>query len=222
MTTLLLPAETISTTEKTKYTVIWLHGLGADGNDFVPIVPELKLPKTTGVKFIFPHAPVRPVTLNNGMQMRAWFDMTSLDKADNTKIEDIMTTVGWINQIIEEEIKTGIPAKNILLAGFSQGGVIALFAGLLYPERLAGIMALSTYLPFDEKLLQKVTSNKQGLAVFTAHGINDPVIPLAGWESYVPKLEAKGFNVEAHSYAMEHSVCAEEVNDISKWLLQVL
>lgn len=219
----ILPSEIVSTSEKTEYCVIWMHGLGADGNDFVSLVPELKLPDNLGVKFIFPHAPVRPITLNNGYEMRAWFDMFSLDRANNAKEEDILTTVSWINTIIDNEIESGTTASKIILAGFSQGGVIALQAGLRYPKKLAGIMALSTYMPFDESLLSNQNIQKQaGLPVFAAHGISDPVIPLISWEDYVPKLEEKRFTVEAHSYAMEHSVSLEEIQDISVWLQKVL
>lgn len=219
----ILPSEIVTTSDNTEFTVIWMHGLGADGNDFVPIIPELKLPASLGVKFIFPHAPVRPITLNNGFEMRAWFDMFSLDRADNAKEDDILASVTWINTIIENEINNGTPAEKILLAGFSQGGVIALQAGLRYPNKLAGIMALSTYIPFDKNLLEnKNIDHQAGLNIFAAHGINDPVIPVMSWKDYVPKLETKGFVVDSHSYPMEHSVSLEEINDISAWLQKVL
>ena len=211
-----LPAEIIKTSDQTEFSVIWLHGLGADGHDFVSIIPELKLPQSLGIKFIFPHAPVRPVTLNGGMQMRAWYDLLSLDR-DKTAIEDdILATVEWINQLIETEIESGVPPEKILLAGFSQGGVIALHTGLRYPKKIAGIMALSTYIPFDANLLEHKTQS--GLPIFAAHGQYDPVIPFASWQGYVPKLVASGFKVEAHDYPMEHSLCLEEINDISNWL----
>ena len=218
----LLPFEIVKTAEKTDYTIIWLHGLGADGNDFVPLVPELKLPKSLAIKFIFPHAPVRPITLNNGYEMRAWFDMFSLDRSNNTDENDLLTTVGWINLFIDQEIESGTASTKILLAGFSQGGVIAFHAGLRYPKKLAGVMALSTYIPFDENLMQQASPEQKGLSIFAAHGMQDPVIPVASWQDYVPKLEQQDFNVEAHSYAMEHSLCAEEIKDISDWLQRVL
>ena len=219
-----LPFELVntSTDDTSEFTVIWLHGLGADGNDFVPLIPELNLPESLSIKFIFPHAPVRPITLNNGYKMRAWFDVFSLDRANNAKEDDILTTVGWINQLIDAEIESGKKAEKILLAGFSQGGVIALQAGLRYPKRLAGIMALSTYIPFDESLLAQSNPHNKDLAIFAAHGLADPVIPVASWQDYVPKLEAAGFDVEAHSYPMEHSLCAEEIQHISAWLQKVL
>ncbi len=215
----MLPFETVSTANKTEYSVIWLHGLGADGNDFVPIVPELKLPASLAVKFIFPHAPVRPITLNNGYQMRAWF---ALDEADNAKEEDILTSVGWIHQLLDKEVESGVPAKNIILAGFSQGGVIAIQAGLRYAEKLAGIMMLSTYIPFQQNLFKVITAKHKNLPVFAAHGINDPVIPVKSWQNYVPALKAQDLDVEAHSYPMEHSVCQQEIADISAWLQRIL
>jgi len=218
----LLPFETVKTAEKTEFTIIWLHGLGADGNDFVPLVPELKLPESYAIKFIFPHAPVRPITLNNGYEMRAWFDMLSLDRQNNANEDDILASVAWINQFIESEVENGTPSTKILLAGFSQGAVIALHAGIRYPEKLAGVMALSTYMPFDENLLTQTSASQKALPIFAAHGQQDPVIPVAAWKDYVPKLQAKGFDVEAHSYAMEHSLCAEEIRDISAWLQKVL
>ena len=218
----LLPFEVVKTAEKTECTIIWLHGLGADGNDFVPLVPELRLPESLAIKFIFPHAPVRPITLNNGYEMRAWFDMFSLDRNNNTDESDLLTTVGWINQFIDREIENGVPSTNILLAGFSQGGVIALHAGLRYSKKLAGVMALSTYVPFDENLFKQTSSEQNGLPIFAAHGMRDPVIPVASWQDYVPKLEVQGFDVEAHSYDMEHSLCAQEVKDVSQWLQRVL
>ncbi len=218
----LLPFEVVKTAEKTECTIIWLHGLGADGNDFVPLVPELRLPESLAIKFIFPHAPVRPITLNNGYEMRAWFDMFSLDRSNNTDESDLLTTVGWINQFIDREIENGVPSTNILLAGFSQGGVIALHAGLRYSKKLAGVMALSTYVPFDENLFKQTSSEQNGLPIFAAHGMRDPVIPVASWQDYVPKFEAQGFDVEAHSYDMEHSLCAQEVKDVSQWLQRVL
>ena len=218
----ILPSEVVKTSDQTDFTVIWMHGLGADGNDFVPIIPELKLPENLKIKFIFPHAPVRPITLNNGYEMRAWFDMTSLDRADNAKEDDILTSVSWINTIINQEIDKGTEADHIILAGFSQGGVIALQAGLRFSKKLAGIMALSTYMPFSESLLTNPNIQQQnGNPIFAAHGINDPVIPILSWEDYVPKLESKGFAVEARSYVMEHSVSLEEIQHISTWLQQV-
>ncbi len=217
-----LPAEIVKTAEETEYTVIWLHGLGADGNDFVPVIPELRLPASLKVKFIFPHAPSRPVTLNNGMSMPAWYDLLSLDRSNNAKEDEVLTAVSWINKFIDDEIESGTPSEKILLAGFSQGGVIAFHTGLRYPNKLAGIMALSTYIPFADNLLSSMQAKQKGIPIFAAHGQQDPVIPFASWKDYVPQLEAKGFDVEAHSYQMQHSVNMDEINDISSWLQKTL
>ena len=217
-----LTSEIIKTSDETEFTVIWLHGLGADGHDFVPIIPELKLPESLAIKFIFPHAPVRSVTLNNGMQMRAWYDLLSLDRGKTANEDDILTTVSWINQLIDSEIEADTKSENIVLAGFSQGGVIAVHTGLRYPEKLAGIMILSSYIPFDENLFQQAHPAQQGQSILAVHGQYDPVIPFVSWQDYVPKLKAKNFDVEEHSYEMEHSLCLEEINDISHWLQKVL
>lgn len=219
----LLPCEVVNTASDghADFVVIWLHGLGADGNDFVPLLPELKLPKDLKVKFVFPHAPVRPVTLNNGLEMRAWFDMISLERETSTKEDDVLKTVSWINLLIDVEVQKGIKPENILLAGFSQGGVIALQTALRYPERLAGVMALSTYMPFETGLLSQVDSKLKGMPVFAAHGTHDPVISIEGWKDYVPKLKSAGFDVESHSYPMEHSLCLDEINHISAWLQKI-
>jgi len=218
----LLPSEIVSQGDDIKFTVIWLHGLGADGNDFVPIIPELKLPETLGIKFIFPHAPVRSVTVNNGYEMRAWYDLISLDRDKTANEDDILRSVNWINTLIDDEITNGTAAENIVVAGFSQGGVIALHTALRYPKRLAGIMALSTYIPFDENLLSQVPEAQKEQRIFAAHGKSDSVIPFSSWQDYVPKLEQQGFKVESHAYEMEHSVSAQEIMDISNWLQQVL
>ena len=217
-----LESEIIETSRNITKTVIWMHGLGADGHDFVPLIPELPLPKDAGIRFIFPHAPIRPVTLNNGYEMRAWYDLLSLERGKTANEADVLTTVDWISKLIDREIAKGIAAENILLAGFSQGGVIALQAGLRYPKQLAGIMALSTYLPFAENTLKQTTATQKKVPIFAAHGINDPVIPILSWQTYVPELKQAGFSVEAHSYVMEHALCAEEITDLGKWLKGVL
>jgi len=212
-----LKRETLELGENIRYAVIWLHGLGANGHDFVPVVPELGLAQDSGVRFIFPHAPSRAVTLNNGYVMPAWYDIFSLDRSNNAKLEDILATVGWINALIDEQVALGIDAENIILAGFSQGGVIALHTALRYPKRLGGIMALSTYLPFAQETLSALPKGYDLIPVFAAHGLHDPVIPVASWQDYVPRLEAKGFPVVAKSYAMEHSVHPQEIADMGVW-----
>jgi len=218
----LLPFETVLTASNPEFTIIWLHGLGADGHDFVSLVPELKLPKSLRIKFVFPHAPVRAVTVNNGMQMRAWYDLLSLDREKTANEADILKTVALLNDLIDKEVKDGRPANKIILAGFSQGGVIALHTGLRYPQKLAGIMALSTYLPFDDNVFKQMSDEQKGLNIFAAHGIDDPVIPFLSWQDYVPKLEANGYKLDAHQYPMEHSLCLEEVGDISNWIQSTL
>jgi len=217
-----LATEIVNTSEQTEFTVIWMHGLGADGHDFVPVISELKLPVSLKVKFVFPHAPIRPVTLNNGMEMRAWYDLLSLDRSKTAKEDDILTTVTWINKMIDDEINSGRSSEKILLAGFSQGGVIALHTGLRYPKKLAGIMALSTYIPFKDNVLAQANEVQNGMSIFAAHGSYDPVIPFASYQDYVPSLKERGYDVEAHDYPMEHSLCLEEINDISAWLQKTL
>ena len=217
-----LKRETLELGNNIQHAVIWMHGLGADGHDFVPIVPELGLSQNVGVRFVFPDAPTRPVTLNSGMVMPAWYDILSLDRSSNAKLDDILVTVGWINVLIEEQIELGIDAKNIILAGFSQGGVIALHTALRYPKQLGGILALSTYFPFADDTLSELPEGYELTPVFAAHGLHDPVIPVASWQDYVPKLEAKGFPVVAKSYAMEHSVHPQEIADMGNWLKDVL
>ncbi|MCK5812937.1 MAG: carboxylesterase [Cocleimonas sp.] len=217
-----LESKIIETANHITKTVIWMHGLGADGHDFVPLIPELKLPKEVGIRFIFPHAPIRPVTVNNGYEMRAWYDLLSLERGKTANEVDVLTTVDWIIKLIDHEVAKGIAAENILLAGFSQGGVIALQTGLRYPKPLAGIVALSTYLPFAESTLKQTTALQKKVPIFAAHGTHDPVIPLLSWKTYVPELKQAGFSVEAYSYTMEHSLCAEEIMDLGQWLKTVL
>ncbi|MCK5918958.1 MAG: alpha/beta hydrolase fold domain-containing protein [Cocleimonas sp.] len=217
-----LESEIVNTSKNITKTIIWMHGLGDDGYGFVSLIPELKLPANAGIRFIFPHAPIRAVTLNNGQEMRAWYDLLSLDRGRTANETDVLTTVSWINTLIDNEIANGIPAENIVLAGFSQGGVIALQTGLRYPKQLAGIVALSTYLPFAESTLKQTTETQKKVPIFAAHGINDPVIPLLSWQTYVPELKQARFMVEEHSYTMEHFLCAEEIVDLGKWLKKVL
>lgn len=217
-----LKREILEPSGKIKKSVIWLHGLGANGHDFVPIVPELQLPEDAGIRFIFPHAPERPVTLNNGYVMPAWYDLLSLDRSKTVEESDLLKTVDWITDLVDEQVASGIAPENIMLIGFSQGGVIALHTALRYPKPLAGIMALSTYFPFAEKTLKQVSDAHRKMPIFAAHGVQDPVVTIASWETYVPLLKADGFNVAAHSYPMEHSLCIEEIVDMRKWFKSVL
>jgi phospholipase/carboxylesterase len=205
--------------------VIWMHGLGADGNDFVPIVNEIDLTGAPGIRFVFPHAPVRPVTINNGHVMRAWYDISFGDLEGNTRKADekgVRESQAQIGQLIARENQRKIPCKNIVLAGFSQGGAIALHTGLRYPETLAGVMALSTYLPLAESFAQEATPANAKTPVFMAHGTQDPVVPHAMGSASHARLHQAGYAVEWHEYPMPHSVCLEEITDIGRWLGKVL
>jgi len=199
--------------------VIWLHGLGADGHDFEPIVPELGMPAALGVRFVFPHAPMQPVAINGGAVMRAWYDVTGDGRQDAAGIR---ASQARVEALIARERARGIPARSIVLAGFSQGGAIALQTGLRHPERLAGILALSTYLPLPETLEQEASQANRDVPIFMAHGTQDPVIPLSWAMRSRDRLKALGYAVEWHEYPMPHSVCAEEIADISRWLRTVL
>ena len=205
--------------------IIWLHGLGADGHDFEPIVPELQLPATLPLRFVFPHAPVRPVTINGGMSMRAWYDIFSLDRGGPVDEDGIRASGEILNALIQRETERGIPAHRIVAAGFSQGGAIAMHAALRYPESLAGLMALSTYLPLPESLDAEVISNataaNRDIPIFMAHGSFDPVLPMQMGSDSARLLRAKDFEVEWHDYPMAHAVCAEEILHIRDWLLRV-
>jgi phospholipase/carboxylesterase len=198
--------------------VIWLHGLGADGFDFVPLVEELRLPPTMAVRFIFPHARPRPVTINNGFVMRAWYDITSLGP---DRVEDeagIRQSAEVVRSYIEKENARGIASERIVIAGFSQGGAIAFQAALRYPQRLGGVMALSTYLPLRESLAKEATPANRDVPILICHGVRDPMVPAALGAASRDLLQSLGYPVEWKTYPMEHSVCMEEVLDISKWL----
>lgn len=202
--------------------VIWLHGLGADGHDFVPIVPELTLPAGLHVRFIFPHAPVRPVTLNGGMRMRAWYDIKSLSRSDLQDDAGIRESAATVMKIVAEQRKAGIAANRTVIAGFSQGGAITLHAVCRLDEPLAGAMALSTYLPLHDTLPKELTDAAKATPVLMCHGKADPVLPLSMGTNSRDGLKGWGMNVEWHEYPMAHAVCAEEIDDISAWLGKVL
>jgi phospholipase/carboxylesterase len=202
--------------------VIWLHGLGADGHDFVPVVPELQLPSTLAVRFVFPHAPQRPVTLNNGYVMRAWYDIKELAFRAEEDAAGIRASEQLVRQLIQAELDAGIPAQSIVVAGFSQGGAIALQTALRYPLRLAGVMALSTYLPLRDSLAAQASAANRDLPIFMCHGQQDPVVPLQLGERSRDLLQSLGYSVDFCRYDMSHSVCPEEVRDIASWLSRVL
>lgn len=198
--------------------IIWLHGLGADGHDFEPIAPELNLPTSLPLRFIFPHAPIRPVTINNGFAMRAWFDIYSMNINQRIDEEGITESVSLVRHLIEHEKNAGIPTKNIVLAGFSQGSVIALSTGLSYPEPLAGVIALSGFLPNAEQIIAGTREYNKSLPIFVAHGNQDLVVPCMLGQITADVLKRAGYPVTWKEYAMAHSVCGEEVHDIAGWL----
>ncbi len=214
---MLKSAIVIEPLKKANASVIWLHGLGADGNDFASLVPELNLPEHHGIRFIFPHAPVQSVTINGGMAMRSWYDIRSTDFLNDVDESGIITACQQVERLIQEQVEQGISAHKIVLAGFSQGGVIALQAGLSTGRPLAGIMALSTYCPVMMPFKQN-----QDIPIFMAHGLFDTVIPLSVAQASCQKLEQQGYCVQWHDYPMEHQVCAQEIEDIVNWLTSIL
>jgi phospholipase/carboxylesterase len=217
-----LPYVEVNPKSKAKATVIWLHGLGDSGNGFAPIVPEMKLPDELGIRFVFPHAPMRPVTINNGMAMRAWYDISSLDfnnRADNQGVKESSDLVA---DLIEKEIAQGIPAHKIVLAGFSQGGVIALNLGTRYEKSLAGIMSMSSYMNEPETLNDEAHAANKNTPIFVAHGTDDDVVPIFMGNTAFKVLESNGYKVTWHEYAMQHNVCMQQLNDISTWLQETL
>ncbi len=217
----LLQAVEIETAPNPETSVIWMHGLGADGNDFVPIINELKLPDTP-IRFVFPHAPIMPVTINGGHVMRAWYDVLGSDFATRTDERGVRTSQKLIEALIAREKERGSAANRIVLAGFSQGGAMSLQTGLRYPERLAGIMALSTYLPIPDALAAEASASNRDVPIFMAHGNQDQVIAPDYAQQSRDLLTAHGYAVEWHEYGMPHSVCMEEVDHIGAWLQRVL
>jgi phospholipase/carboxylesterase len=212
-----MQAVEINTGPDPKASVIWLHGLGADGHDFEPIVPELRLTKP--LRFVFPHAPVRPVTVNQGMRMRAWYDIFQFGGGPEDEA-GVRASQRLVEELIGAEKARG--AQKVLLAGFSQGGAIVLHTALRHPQPLAGVLALSTYLPLSASLESERSRASQDLPIFMAHGQYDDIIPLARAEESRRILERRGYKVEWHVYPMAHSVCPEEITDISEFLGRVL
>lgn len=208
--------------ESARASVLWLHGLGADGHDFEPIVPELGLPADAAVRFVFPHAPPRPVTLNAGMRMRAWYDIYGLDREARQDEAGLAEAAGHTRALIAREAERGVPPQRLVLAGFSQGGAVALHTGLRHPERLAGIMGLSTYLPLRERLAEEASPANRRTPVFLAHGEYDPVLAFPLGTGSRDALQAAGYDVEWHQYPMEHQVCLEEIRTVGTWLRRVL
>ena len=213
-----LPCIEKTTGPNPRHAVIWLHGLGADGNDFLPIVPELVDPKWPPLRFVFPHAPVRPITINGGMAMRAWYDISGQEIAQRQDETGIRSSIVLLEELIEREIARGIPGENIFLAGFSQGGAIVLAGGIRHAQRLGGIVALSTYLPMAEKTDGEAGSANRAVPIFMAHGMLDPTISHALGEMSRDYLKQRGYAVDWHAYPMAHQVCMEEIANLRQWL----
>lgn len=212
----------VETGAKPTGSIIWMHGLGADGHDFEPIVPELVRTGERALRFVFPHAPVRPVSLNRGYPMRAWYDILSLERTASQDETGIRSSHAVVEQLIRRENERGIPSHRIVLAGFSQGGAMALYSGTRYPQQLAGMMALSCYMLLEAKFPAERTAANHATPIFLAHGTQDPVVSPHLGEDTRRLLEREGYSVEWRAYAMPHSVCAEEVADIAAWLRKVL
>jgi phospholipase/carboxylesterase len=217
-----LPAIEHETAANPRYSILWLHGLGADGNDFAPIVPELVDPAWPPLRFVFPHAPVRPVTINNGLSMRAWYDIAAFDLNARQDEAGMRASIGEVETLIARERSRGVPSEHIVLAGFSQGGAIALAAGLRHPEKLGGIIALSTYLPLHATLAGERHAANATLPIFWGHGTLDPVVILQRGTDSRDLLQSLGYTVDWHIYPMAHAVCAEEIDDLRRWLGQRL
>jgi phospholipase/carboxylesterase len=213
-----LPSIEIETAPNPRHAVIWLHGLGADGHDFEPIVPELVDRVWPALRFVFPNAPVRPITINGGMSMRAWYDISGMEIAQRQDETGMRASIGLLDELIAREVARGVPGANIFLAGFSQGGAIALAGGLRHASKLAGIIALSTYLPMAEKTDAEASAANRATPVFIAHGNFDPIIPHALGEMSRDHLQRMGYLVEWHTYPMQHAVCADEIADLRRWL----
>ena len=212
----ILPHITLETGKSPQHSIIWLHGLGADGEDFIPIAEEMDLP--VAVRYLFPHAPKRPVTINGGFIMRAWYDIADATIDAQQDAAGIRAAQAAIETLIAQEMQRGNAPENIYLAGFSQGGAIALHTGLRHTRQLGGIIALSTYLLLAETLEQEASTTAQNIPIFMAHGRSDPVVPYALGKASAEKLRELGYQPEWHEYAMPHSVCMEEVRDVAAWL----
>ena len=221
MATLLETIE-IETAPNPSVTIIWLHGLGADGNDFVPIVRELDLSGCPAIRFVFPHAPTMPVTINNGYVMRAWYDILGADIARREDEAGLRKSQILVEALIAQERSRGIAAERIVLAGFSQGCAMTLQTGLRHPEKLAGLLGLSGYLPLSASVAVERHAANRDTPIFLAHGRSDPIVPINRAEQSSELLRTLGYEVEWHEYPMEHTVCEEELNDISTWLKHVL
>jgi phospholipase/carboxylesterase len=218
----LLPFVDVKPAAQADAAVVWLHGLGDSGDGFAPIVPELRLPKSSGIRFLFPHAPVRPITINGGMQMRGWYDIKTWDLNDRADETGVRESAAAVTALLDKLIEQGIPANRILLAGFSQGGVIALHLLPRLPYKLAGVMALSTYMAVPGKLKEEMTGVNKSTAVLVNHGTHDEVVPYSAGQAAFNALKFAGFNVNWAEYRMGHSVCPQQIADISRFIQQQL
>lgn len=214
----LLPTVENETAANPVYSIIWLHGLGADGHDFASIVPELVSPQWPALRFVFPHAPVRPVTVNNGVAMRAWYDIYGFDRLSQQDEAGVRQSIAQVDALIAREQERGVPSERILLAGFSQGGAIALSAGLRHAQKLAGVIALSTYLPIADSLAAERSAANASTPIFWGHGTFDPVVVLQRGVDSRTVLEALGYHVAWHTYPMAHAVHPEEIADLRQWI----
>jgi len=222
MTIKLDPPIELQTSPQPNATVIWLHGLGADGSDFAGIVPELALPPSLALRFVFPHAPMRPVTINGGMVMRAWYDIAMTGGGFSQNAEHVSESVEILNGFVQREESRGVDASRIVLAGFSQGGAVTLHAALRYPKRLAGAIVLSAPVPFLDILLRESSPANTDLPILIAHGLADPMVPFAAGEFAAQQLQNSGWPVEWHPYPVAHGVNLEEIRDIGRFLATVL
>jgi phospholipase/carboxylesterase len=213
--------------EAPTFGVIWLHGLGADGHDFEPIVPEIVRPaqakgKWPAIEFLFPHAPVRPVTINGGMRMRAWYDIKSLDRSSLGEAPGLRDSIAFLHESLAAFAARGIPAERVFVIGFSQGGAVALAGGLRFDKQLAGIAGLSTYLPLAESLRAELAAANRDTPILIAHGTQDPVVPIGLAEESRKVLSALSVESQWRTYPMPHSVCAEEIEDLRNWMQVII
>jgi phospholipase/carboxylesterase len=222
MSAALLEVVEVCTSRQPRASVIWMHGLGADGHDFEPVVPQLQQAVTHPLRFVFPHAPVRPVSFNAGMPMRAWYDIVGLDRSSAQDEQGLAESATRVAALIRRENERGIPAERIILAGFSQGGALSLYLGPRYPQTLAGIVALSCYLPVADKLAAEASPANRATPIFMAHGSLDGVVDESMGLDGRAQLEGQGYAVEWHSYRMDHAVCDQEIADIAAFLRRVL
>ncbi len=222
MNTPILDAVEINPPGTPRACIIWLHGLGADGHDFEPLIPQLGVVDTLGVRVVLPHAPHRPVTINSGMVMPAWYDIRSADFSRGEDSEGIRESEQQLRDLIQRQVDSGIPSERIVLAGFSQGGAIVLHSGLRYPQPLAGVLALSTYLPLADTLAAEAAAANSKVPIMMVHGMQDPVVPVMLALQSRDRLQQLGYRVNWHSYPMQHALCPEEIGELRDWLLQQL